>query len=132
LSFFGYVFHGLLCLILLAVSGLAISAGAQSLHLGMLPWTGSTLLYTLLFGSLAGLVVVVLAIKGRWRPLFVLWSLVVTILLLKGYIFSGYRFSPGEFGTAMFLIVCSLVALLGSGMGRGSRARRRAATSVDF
>ena len=124
LSFFGYVFHGLLCLILLAVSGLAISAGAQSLHLGMLPWTGSTLLYTLLFGSLAGLVVVVLAIKGRWRPLFVLWSLVVTILLLKGYIFSGYRFSPGEFGTAMFLIVCSLVALLGSGMGRGSRARR--------
>ena len=124
LSFFGYVFHGLLCLILLAVSGLAISAGAQSLHLGMLPWTGSTLLYTLLFGSLAGLVVVVLAIKGRWRPLFVLWSLVVAILLLKGYIFSGYRFSPGEFGTAMFLIVCSLVALLGSGMGRGSRARR--------
>ena len=124
LSFFGYVFHGLLCLILLAVSGLAISAGAQSLHLGMLPWTGSTLLYTLLFGSLAGLVVIVLAIKGRWRPLFVLWSLVVAILLLKGYIFSGYRFSPGEFGTAMFLIVCSLVALLGSGMGRGSRARR--------
>ena len=52
LSFFGYLFHGLLCLILIAMSGLAMAAGAQTLQLGMLPWTGSTLLYTLFFGAL--------------------------------------------------------------------------------
>ena len=111
--FLSYVFHGLLCLILFAVSSVAFASGAQ-LHLDMLPWTGSTLLYALLFGSLAGLVTLVLAIKGTWRPLFFVWSLVVAVLLLKGYIFSGYRFSPGEFGPVVLLIVGSWIALLGS------------------
>jgi|ERR1039458_6021741 hypothetical protein len=124
--FLSYVFHGLLCLILFAVSSVAILGGAQTLHLGMFPWTGSTLLYALLFGSLAGLVTLVLAIQGRWRPLFFVWSLVVALLLLKGYIFSGYRFSPGEFGPVTLLIVGSWIALLGScaRMFRQLRARR--------
>ena len=112
--FLSYVFHGLLCLTLFAVSSVSLAGGAQSLHLDMLPWTGSTLLYALLFGSLAGLVTVLLAIKGTWRPLFFVWSLVVAVLLLKGYIFSGYRFSPGEFGPVVLLIVGSWIALLGS------------------
>jgi hypothetical protein len=112
--FLSYVFHGLLCLILFAVSSVSLVGGAQTLHLDMLPWTGSTLLYALLFGSLAGLVTVLLAIKGTWRPLFFVWSLVVAVLLLKGYIFSGYRFSPGEFGPVVLLIVGSWIALLGS------------------
>ena len=124
--FLSYVFHGLLCLILLAVSIVVLAGGAQTLHLGMLPWTGSTLLYALLFGSLAGLVTVLLAIKGTWRPLFFVWSLVVAVLLLKGYIFSGYRFSPGEFGPVMLLIAGSWIALLGSfaRMFRQLRGRR--------
>ena len=124
--FLSYVFHGLLCLILLAVSIVVLAGGAQTLHLGMLPWTGSTLLYALLFGSLAGLVTVLLAIKGTWRPLFFVWSLLVAVLLLKGYIFSGYRFSPGEFGPVMLLIAGSWIALLGScaRMVRQLRARR--------
>ena len=126
LSFLSYVFHGLLCLILVAMSGLALAAGAQTLKLGMLPWTGSTLLYTMFFGALFGLLTVILAIKGMLRPLFFVWSLVVTILLVKGYIFSGYRFTPGEFRTAMYLIVGSIIALFGAWvqMGRTTRARR--------
>ena len=126
LSFLSYVFHGLLCLILVAMSGLALAAGAQTLHLGMLPWTGSTLLYTMFFGALFGLLTVILAIKGMLRPLFFMWSLVVTILLVKGYIFSGYRFTPGEFRTAMYLIVGSIIALFGAWvqMSRTARARR--------
>ena len=124
--FLSFVFHGLLCLILFVMSGLAMVAGAQTLQLGMLPWTGSTLLYTLHFGSLVGLATVILAVKGKWRPLFFVWSLAVTLLLLKGYIFSGYRFTPGEFRTAMYLIVGSVIALLGAWvqMGREAGARR--------
>ena len=127
LSFLSYVFHGLLCLILAAMSGLALAAGVQTLQLGMLPWTGSTLLYTMFFGALLGLVTVILAIKGMLRPLFFVWSLVVTILLLKGYIFSGYRFTPGEFRTAIYLIVGSIIALLGAWvqMGRSTERARR-------
>ena len=126
LSFLSYVFHGLLCLILFAMSGLAMAAGAQTLQLGMLPWTGWTLLYVVFFGAMLGLVTVLLAIKGRLRPLFFVWSLGVTLLLLKGYIFSGYHFSPGEFSTVMYVIVGSVIALLGAWvqMGRKARVRR--------
>jgi hypothetical protein len=48
------------------------------------------------------------------------------VLLLKGYIFSGYRFIPGEYHTAMYLIVGSVIALMGAWvqMGRKSGARR--------
>ena len=126
LSFLSYVFHGLLCLMLLVMSGLAIIAGAETLQLGMLPWTGPTLLYTVFFGALLGLVTVILAIKGTWRPLFFVWSVVVMVLLLKGYIFSGYRFIPGEYHTAMYLIVGSAIGLMGGWvqMGRKAGARR--------
>ena len=126
LSFLAYVFHALLCLALLVISGLAMIAGAQTVQFGMLPWTGSTLLYMLFFGALLGLATVVLAIKGIWRPLFFVWSLVVTLLLLKGYIFSGYHFSEGEFPKALYLIVGSVIALLGAWvqMGRKVAARR--------
>jgi uncharacterized membrane protein len=126
LSFFSYVFHGLLCLILIVLSCLATIAGAQTLRLGVLPWTGSTLLYVLFFGALAGLATVLLAIKGTWRPLFFVWSLVVLLLLVKGYVFSGYHFSPGEYRTAGFLMVGSAIAVVGAWarMGRATRARR--------
>ena len=126
LSFLSYVFHGLLCLVLLVMSGLAVVAGAQTLHLGMLPWTGYTLLCAIFFGALLGLVTLLLAIKGTLRPLFFAWSLVVMLLLVKGYVFSGYRLSPGELPTAAFLIVGSVIALFGSWaqMGRKAGARR--------
>ena len=126
LSFFSYVFHGLLCLILIVLSCLATIAGAQTLRLGVLPWTGSTLLYVLFFGALAGLATVLLAIKGTWRPLFFVWSLAVLLLLVKGYVFSGYHFSPGEYRTAGFLMVGSAIAVVGAWarMGRATRARR--------
>jgi hypothetical protein len=125
LSFLSYLFHIALCLVLLVMSGLAIAAGAQTLQLGMLPWTGSTLLYILFFGALLGLLTVMLAIKGWMRPLFFVWSLVVTILLVKGYIFSGYHFTPGEFTRVLYLIGGSLIALIGAWVQMGTSARAR-------
>jgi hypothetical protein len=114
LRFVSYVFHGLLCLGLLVLSVLSLVAGAESLHLEMLPWTGSKLLYILLFGSLAGLLVLILALRGSMRWLFFFWSLLVAVMLVKGYFLGGYRFSPGEVNTALYLSVGSLIALVGS------------------
>jgi hypothetical protein len=122
LGFLSYVFHGLLCLMLLAVSGLAMVAGAQTLQLGMLPWTGSTLLYAVFFGALLGLVTVILAVKGTWRPLFFVWSLAVMVLLVKGYIFSGYRFDPGQYHAAAFLLVGATISLVGAWVQMGRKA----------
>ena len=112
--FLSYLFHTLLALFLLAVSVLAMAGGARSLHLDMLPWTGSTLTFALFFGSLFGLSTVLMALMGTLRPLFFLWSLAVTVLLVKGYFLSGYYFAAGEVRTALFLLAVSILALFGA------------------
>ena len=124
LRFLSYVFHGLLAFGLLALAGLSLAAGADSLHMGMLPWTGSTLLWVLLFGSLAGLLILILALRGTMRWLFFVWSVMVAGLIVKGYFLSGYRFSPGEASTALYLLVGSLIGLVGAWFVMTYRAAR--------
>jgi hypothetical protein len=116
LRVFSYLYHALLALFLAGVSGLALATTPESLHLDMLPWTGSTLAKTVFLASLFGLVTIVLAIKGSLRFLFFLWALAVAGFMIKGFFFSGFRFEPGAGGPkiAGYLIVGSLVALLGA------------------
>jgi len=111
---FSYLFHAVLALFLLGVSAVALGFSPQSLHLEMLPWTGSTLAYAVLFGAIFGLVTILLAIAGRLRFLFFLYALAVLILMVRGYFFSGYRFSPGDVKLPMYLIAGALISLIGA------------------
>jgi len=113
MRYFSYLFHTLLALFLIAVSGLAMASGGD-LRLGMLPWSGDTLERVVLVGAIVGLVTVLLAIGGVLRILFLIWSFLVFVLLVKGYIFSGYKFQPHEFRTALYLIGASFLALFGA------------------
>lgn len=117
MRFFSYVYHGLLALFLLAVSGMAMATDMHSLQLDMLPWKGSSLTYWVFAGAVLGLITVVLAVKRVLPLLFFVWSLVVFVLLVKGYVFSGYYFDAGEFRTAIYLIAGALVAMLGAWYG---------------
>lgn len=115
MRYFSYLFHGLLTLFLIGVSGLALGTGAaESLHFGMLPWSGGTLTYVLFFGALAGLLTVILAMRGMLQVLFLIWSLLVVILLIKGYVFSSYKFESGNVSTAAYLLIASLLGLIGA------------------
>jgi hypothetical protein len=113
LRVFAYLFHGLLALFLLGISGVALISGPQALHLDMLPWTGTTLTYVVFFGCLFGLIVVLLAILGKLRPLFFLWTLAVLVLLVRGYLLSPYHFTGTGVRPAIYLTAGSLIALLG-------------------
>ena len=114
LRFFSYLYHGLLCLLLMGLSGVAMIGGGPVLKMEMLPWTGSTLLNAMFFGGLAGLLMLALAIRGTLRPLFFAWALVVVVLLVKGYLLGSYHFSPGEFTSVLYLFGGSLIALIGA------------------
>ena len=118
LRLFSYLYHGLLALFLLLVSAVALASGATSLHLDMLPWSGATLTWLLLAASLFALAAVLLAItRAISAPLF-LWSLVVAGMLIRGYIFSSFRFAPGVgVHTAIYLMLGSWLALLGAWFG---------------
>jgi len=111
---FSYLFHGLLTLFLLGLAVASLSSG-QSLRLEMLPWEGQTLTWWLLGAALAGLASVVLAIWGRWRPLFFLWSLAVLGMMIHGFFFSHYWFAgPPEFHHALYLTAGALIAMFGA------------------
>src|ERR1700733_14118998 len=111
---FSYLFHGLLTLFLLAIAAMALSSG-QILHLDMLPWHGQSLSYWLLFSALAGLVSLILAILRTWRLLFVLWSLAVLVVMVRGFFLSPYEFAgPPEFYRALCLSAGALIAVMGA------------------
>ena len=114
MRYFSYFFHTLLALFLIAISGLAMASGGGDLRLKMLPWEGDTLERVVLTGAIIGLVTVILAMRGVLRILFLIWSFLVFVLLVKGYIFSGYKFAPNEFRTALYLILASFIALFGA------------------
>jgi len=111
---FSYLFHGLLTLLLLALAAMALSSG-QTLHLDMLPWHGQSLSYWLLFSALAGLVSLILAILRTWRLLFVLWSLAVLVVMVRGFFLGPYEFAGRpEFYRALCLSAGALIAVLGA------------------
>ena len=111
---YSYLFHGLLAVFLLAISCVAVLSGTE-LHLGMLPWSGMTGTYVLLGGAIFGLLCVLLALKGSLRFLFFLWSLVVFVLLVKGYYLSPYHFGDmSGFKTASLLTAGALLAIFGA------------------
>ncbi len=114
LRVFSYLFHGLLVAFLLATSGMALSSGPGRLNFRMLPWTGDTLIFVLFFGSLFGLLTLILALGDKTPALFFLWSLAVAVLLLKGYVFSWYHFAPGEMKIAGGLLLGACVAVAGA------------------
>lgn len=111
---FSYLFHGLLTLFLLAISAMALSSG-QILHLEMLPWHGQSLSYWLLFSAVAGLVSLILAILRTWRLLFVLWSVAVLAVMVRGFFLSPYAFAGRpEFYRALYLSAGALIAAFGA------------------
>lgn len=114
LRFFSYLFHLALGLFLLGVAGLALGTAPNALRLDMLPWTGETLTYVVFFGALFALISLVLALTGRVRFLFFLWSLAVAVLLLRGYFFTGYRFDPGGFRIGLELLAAAWLAVVGA------------------
>jgi hypothetical protein len=114
LRLYSYLFHFVLALFLLGISAIALTSHS-SLSLGMFPWTGETLTRYLFYGSLLGLVSLLLAITGIFRYLFPVWALVVLVLMMRGFLLMPYQFSgKDEFNRVLFLIAGALLAFLGS------------------
>ena len=127
LRVYSYLYHLVLCLFLIGISVVAITS-SNTLKLAMLPWTGADLTTWLFWGSLAGLLSIVLAITGVFRFLFPIWAAAVLFYMARGYLFQPYTFSgDGEFSFAMWMIAGALLAFLASlTLLRAPRSRRAA------
>jgi hypothetical protein len=124
---YSYLYHLILALLLLGIAVVAILSHSK-LNLAMLPWTGDALIRWLLIAALVGLLSIVLAWMSKLRFLFLLYSLAVLIMMVRGYFLGGYAFSgKDEFRMAVYLTVGALVAIIGawSQFRKPSKSKRR-------
>jgi hypothetical protein len=114
LRVYSYLFHFLLCLFLVGMAILSMMSPGR-LRLDVLPWTGQDLTRWMLWGSIAGIFTIVLAVTGIFRYLFPLWALAVLVLMVRGYLLQPYTFEGKEpFYQALWLIGGALLAFLAS------------------
>lgn len=119
-----YIFHLILALFFLGISAVTLLAGQHNLSLRMLPWRGEGLTLWLLGLSLFGILSVVLAVSGRVRLLFTLWTVLVFILMVRGFFLTNYHFSgPAEAKGAVLLTLGALGAFFGSLMSTNSKPK---------
>lgn len=113
-KFYSYLYHLVLVLFLLGFSLVAFLNGMHNLRLDMLPWTGSALTWWLLYLGLAGLIIIGLAVMRILRVLFLLWTVAVLALMIRGFFFSSYLFDGWTgFKWALLYVVGALLAVVG-------------------
>jgi hypothetical protein len=114
LRLYSYLFHLLLSLFLIGISGVAIVNG-KALELRMLPWSGFATNHWVLGLGIAGLASLFLATTRSMRWVFPLWALGVFIAMARGFFVTPYSFEGAEaFRSASWLTLGALVAFLGS------------------
>lgn len=112
---YGYVYHLLLALFLLGLSLIALGTGKHNLQLDVLPWSGAALTWWLFGLGLTGIAVTALAMKGILRVIFLVWSVGILAMMIKGFIFSPYVFDGwADFRWAMLWIAGAALAAMGA------------------
>jgi len=115
LRIFAYLYHLALSLFLLGLGIVVWSGGENNLKLGMLPWEGAALTKAIVILGVVGLLCVLLAVLGKLRWLFVLWTLFALALMFRGYFLTSYSFpDEGQFRFAVWLTAGALIAFLAS------------------
>ena len=110
---FSYLFQFIASLALVGPALVALSSG-HKMRVDLLPWTGTALTYWMLGLGLLGFVSIFLAVKGTFRWLFFLWTLVVLVLLVRGFFLSPYTFGgKSEFQWALLLVASAILSVLG-------------------
>jgi hypothetical protein len=102
---YSYLFHALFAFFLFGIAVVSMLSGRNTFRFPLLPWEGPTLAFWLVGLAAAGILSLLLAMKGILRQLFFLWSLAVLVLVLRGYFFSTYAFTPGSGSLKMAICV---------------------------
>jgi hypothetical protein len=126
---YSYAFSLLCVFSVLAISIIVLASKTTTVNFYLLPWEGKALLYGTIALALLGLAIVLLTWRGKMQKLFLGWSLLVFVLIVRYYFFSPNSFSPdsGEFTFALLVVLAAAVAVVGSGIspaasGRGARS----------
>jgi hypothetical protein len=125
---YSYLFHLVLTLFLAGIASVGWLSGSTTFDLEVIPWwSGSALIRWLMIGSLLGLASLVLAVSGKLRPAFAVWTLlVVCVLIYSHFLSAAYRYDGMDhFKNAMWMTGGALLAMLGGISQARSGGKRR-------
>ena len=124
---FSYLFHFGLSLFIGGIAAIGWLSDSTTFDLEMIPWwTGQTLVKWMLAAGAAGLILVILALMGKVRPLFGLWTLAVLGVLVYGFFISNYSYDGVDhFKSALWLTAAAFAAFLGGVSQMRRRTKRR-------
>jgi len=118
LRFWSYLFALVFGFFLAGIGLVLLISGSTNFRFTQMPyWEGQTELYGLLTIGILGMLGAVLAALKGVRPLLLVWTVVVFLLLVYGYFISPrhyFRFGAEEAKTAAYLCVAALVAFFGA------------------
>jgi hypothetical protein len=113
LSIFSFAFHAVLSLVMVGLAGISLTSG-ESLRLEQVPGEGQTTAFWLLGGFVIGGLSTLFGALGKARLLFLVWTVVVFLMMLRGYIFSPYTFEGTDhFRMSMYLMGAAFIAMMG-------------------
>jgi hypothetical protein len=113
LSIFSFAFHAVLSLVMVALAGVSLTSG-EALRLEQVPGEGATAAYWLLAGFVIGGLSTLFGALGKARLLFLVWTVVVFLVMVRGYIFSAYTFEGMDhFRISVLIMAGAFVAMLG-------------------
>lgn len=113
---YSYFFHGVLALTMVVTALVSWFSGAHGLDLVLVPWRDEPLRWTLFLGGVAGLILVWLASRDKLPVLFLAWSGLISLALLRGFFFGWVHYVRGPYSLnwALALTAASLLALAGA------------------
>jgi hypothetical protein len=128
LRWFALLFHTLFAAAVLILAVISALSPPHELWFPVLPWSGRQLAVGLASLGVLGILVVWAAARGKARLLWLVWSVVVLVLIVRGYWFSDYRFTPesSQLRTAFVAVVAALVGVLGAKRSGPAGSRRAA------
>jgi hypothetical protein len=109
----------------MAVAVVWLASGPLTVNFYLLPWGGQALAYSLIVLALAGGFVLMMAVRGKMQGLFLGWSVLLLLLIVRYYFFSPYSFTPdtGNYKVALLIILCAMVAAVGAWVKPASSVR---------
>jgi hypothetical protein len=116
LRLYSFAFHALFALVVLAAAFVMLASKPATISFYLLPWRGPSMLWGLLLLALIGLIILLLAVRGKIQKLYGFWSVVVFILIVRLFFFSPASFTPGrgEFQMALWIILAAVLAVVGA------------------
>lgn len=128
LRWFALLFHTLFAAAVLILAVISALSPPHELWFPVLPWSGRQLAVGLASLGVLGILVVWAAARGKARLLWLVWSVVVLVLIVRGYWFSDYRFTPesSQLRTAFVAVAAALVGVLGAKRSGPAGSRRAA------